>query len=491
MAIIRRQGIKNVIYGYIGILLGVLSTLYIQPFFLTEEQIGITRLVLSVSTILALISNMGTTTTIVKFLPHFYDPEKKHKGFFTMVILFPLIGFSICFSILMLFKKNLLGLYGENAHVLDEFFWPIILITFLNCIVFSFNAYCSAINKTSILTLINDVLNRIGFIACVLLFSYGFFTQDSYIYSLSLIYFVQLVLLFMIIKHFDAPVIRFSFFSNNHLLKEILKYCFYSSFIQVTGICTKFIDVVFIGKYQSMQQVGIYSIAAFIGLILDTPLNAVEKIAGVKVSRLFAANNLPEIEKIYKLSSKYLMMFCGLMGSVLVICIEPMLSLLPGNYSSGTWVTVIICLGAFFNAVTGINYSILTYSNLYRFSALFYFLLLVLIVILNIFFIPLYGITGAAMATMIASVVHNIFRSVLIRIKLNMQPFTIDSFKILLIISVSILSAYWITIENKYLLILLRGTVCTGVFLLLLTVFKVFSIREIKQEISGFKNTFS
>lgn len=490
MTVVRRQGIKNAIYGYAGILLGVLSTLYIQPFFLSKEEIGLTRLILSVSTILALISNIGTTTTIVKFLPHFYDRDTRHKGFFTIAVLFPLVGFTVCFAAVSFFKNDLLSLYGTNGPVLEKYFWPIILITFLNCIVFSLNAYCSAINKTSLLTLINEVLNRLGFIASVLLFSYSLLTENSYVYSLSVVYFIQLVLLFLIINHFDYPTVSFSFFSKNAHLKDIINYCFVSAFIQITGISIKFIDVVFIGKYETLQQVGIYSIAAFIGLILETPLNAIEKIAGTKVARLFVANNLDEIEKIYKLSSKYLMIFCGLIGSMLVVCITPLLGILPNDYSSGAHVTILICAGAFFNSAAGINYSILTYSNFYKFGALFYFLLLLIVIALNLLLIPVYGITGAAIAAMSVSILHNLFRFLFIKRKLNMHPFTLDSLKIVLIIAASILSACWISVENKYMLILLRGVTSGVVFLVLLLLTKVFSIREIKQEIQGFKSTF-
>jgi O-antigen/teichoic acid export membrane protein len=173
-----------------------------------------------------------------------------------------------------------------------------------------------------------------------------------------------------------------------------------------------------------------------------------------------------------------------------VVCIQPLLSLLPGDYSSGTLVTIIICVGAFFNSATGVNYSIITYSNFFKLGALFYFLLLVLTVFLNIILIPKYGITGAAIASAIVSVIHNLLRFILIKVKLNMQPFSIESLKIILIIAASVLSAYWLQAENKYLLVFLRGIISAGVFAILIVFLKVFSIKEIKQEILGLKNTF-
>lgn len=490
MSVVRRQGIKNTVYTYLGIILGILSTLYIQPFFLTKEQIGITRLIISVATILASVSCLGITSVIVRFFPLFHNKEKKHNNFFTIALVFPIIGFGLCLGLVSIFGEYILKFYGENADILLMYFRPIMLSSFFICLVFSFSAYCNSIDKSSLPTFINEIVNRLGFIICILLFSYGITTQNVYIYTLSLIYFIQLILLFLVINHSGHPSLSLSFFLNNPNLKKIIGFGLISAFIQITGISIKFIDVVFVGKYETLAQVGIYSIAAFIGLVLETPLTALEKIAGAKIARLFTSNNHLEIEKIYKLSSKYLMTFCGFFGCVLVVCIQPLLSLLPGDYSSGTMVTIIICLGAFFNSATGVNYSIITYSNFFRLGALFYFALLVLTVILNVLLIPIYGITGAAVATALVSVIHNLLRFVLIKIKLNTHPFTADSLKIVLIITLSVLSAWFIKTENVFLLIFLRGLISASVFAVMIISLKVFSLKEIKEEIQGFKNTF-
>lgn len=490
MSVVRRQGIKNTVYTYLGVILGVLSTLYIQPFFLTQEQVGITRLVISVGSVLASFSCLGVTGVIIKFFPVFRDSEKKHHGFFTLALVFPLTGFLLVALLVFLFNDSVLAFYGESAAVVKKYQLPILLIALFNCFIFSFNAYCNAIQRSSFPTFVNEVLNRLGFIASILLFFYGMLDQNEYIYSVSFIFLIQSAILFFVISRFDHPRVDLSFFSNNRHLGEIIRFGAISTFIQVTAICLKFVDVLFVGRYEKMDQVGVYSIAAFIGIVLETPLTAIEKIAGPKIAQLFAAGNQAEILKMYQLSSRYLMVFCGFLGCLIISCVEPALALLPGDYSSGALVTVIICIGTFFNAATGINYSILTYSNQYKLGAVFYIFLLTIACVLNIYLIPRYGITGAAIAAATIAVLHNIMRFLIIYLKLNMQPFRIESLKIVLIIFISVAAAYLINVENKFLLIALRGAVSGTLFLLFTVLLKVFTIKQLREELLSLKKTF-
>lgn len=490
MSVIRRQGIKNTVYTYLGILLGILSTLYIQPFFLSKEQVGLTRLVISVATVCASVACLGITSVIIRFFPYFRDSSTRHNGFFTLAVVFPMLGYLLCTLAVALFGEKLRQLYGPNADILGQYVVPVMLTALFICLSSSFTAYCHALGQSSLPTFVAEVMSRVGFIACILLFFYGVTTEDQYIYSLAVLYLAQMFVLLGVITRFDRPRLSLSFFSGNPHLKAIIRFGLLSSFMQITGVGLKFIDVLFVGKYKSMEQLGVYSIAAFIGLVLESPLLAVEKIAGARIAHLFAAGNLAEIKKVYVLSSKYLMVFCGLLLAVLVTCIEPALAMLPGDYSSGTLVTIVICIGAFFNAASGVNYSILIYSNQYKLGAWFYSGLLLLTCLLNIWLIPAYGLMGAAIATAGASVLHNLLRFAIIRSKLGMQPFTRASASVLLAIGLTVLVSFFIQADNRLLLIILRSAACVIVFLSLLLLLRVFSRSELKEELLSLKKTF-
>ena len=101
------------------------------------------------------------------------------------------------------------------------------------------------------------------------------------------------------------------------------------------------------------------------------------------------------------------MLIGGLLLVGIIANINDLLSLLPTPYHQEATVAVIACVGAFLNVATGVNTSILFSSEKYIYGTYLLFILLITAVTLNIILIPMYGITGAALATVISSVIYN------------------------------------------------------------------------------------
>lgn len=97
MGIIKRQGIKNALSTYLGIFLGFLNLIVVQPYFLTPEEIGLTRLLFSLSFLIALFIPLGVTNLTTKYFPYFLHDENGHHGFFGFILIFPIICFFNCF----------------------------------------------------------------------------------------------------------------------------------------------------------------------------------------------------------------------------------------------------------------------------------------------------------------------------------------------------------------------------------------------------------
>jgi O-antigen/teichoic acid export membrane protein len=80
-----------------------------------------------------------------------------------------------------------------------------------------------------------------------------------------------------------------------------------------------------------------------------------------------------------------------------------LLTFLPEGYQQGASIVMLLSTGSLFNMATGLNAAVLFTSEKYRYGAVFLISLAVVVLILQIVLIPIFGMIGAALATVLAS----------------------------------------------------------------------------------------
>jgi hypothetical protein len=130
MGIIQRQGLINSVISYTGLLLGAISLLFIQPYFLSKEEIGLTRVLFSFSSLIATFMPLGMNVITLKFFPHFRNHEKGHYGFFGLMFILPIIGFLLFGSILFIMKGYIISKYIDQSKLFTDYFYYIFPLSF-------------------------------------------------------------------------------------------------------------------------------------------------------------------------------------------------------------------------------------------------------------------------------------------------------------------------------------------------------------------------
>jgi O-antigen/teichoic acid export membrane protein len=144
---------------------------------------------------------------------------------------------------------------------------------------------------------------------------------------------------------------------------------------------------------------------------------------------------------------------------------DALLSLMPAEYSIARNVILFMGLGYLIDLATGANGVIIATSKYYRFDTWFMLVLVVFTLVTNITLIPIYGITGAGIASCLTFGIFNAARLVFIYLKFHIQPFTTAFLKIAAIGILSAGGAYFIpTMDNGYGDILLRGGIFSIIY---------------------------
>lgn len=108
MGVIKRQGIKNTIITYIGIIIGAFNIIFIQPKLLSPEELGLTRLLYDFAYMIGLAIPLGLPNIIVRYFPFFKDKSQKHHGFAGIILLIFGVGFLISTFFLIILKPNII-----------------------------------------------------------------------------------------------------------------------------------------------------------------------------------------------------------------------------------------------------------------------------------------------------------------------------------------------------------------------------------------------
>lgn len=467
MSSIKKQGIQNAVITYIGVVIGFVSLLFIQPNLLKPEELGLTRILIAAASLIATILPLGVSGVTTKFFPFFRNSEKKHYGYFGFMLLFPVAGTLLCGILIYLFKQPIIEQYVNQSFLFTRFFHLLLPFAFIIGLNIALNAYTASLFKTTIISFLENIFTRVLFILLIVAYYFGWIDLMAFMNLYVTVYLLQSLTMIGYIYTVDKPSLKpDTAFLKSFGINKLVHYGMLLTLSNFASLGLKHLDTVLLGTYLNLSYVGIFAVCTYISLVIEIPLTSLEKITHSKVAEAWANKDMESIKSIYYQSVKYLLLATGLLAIGIIANINDLLSLLPEAYHQGSTVAVIACIGAFLNAATGVNTSILFGSEKYIYGTYLLMFLLVLAFTLNVILIPIYGINGAALATMLASVVYNVLKFIIIWKNYRLQPYTTNSLKIVGIIAVSFAAGVLVPAQgNVVVSIVLRSSVITLVYL--------------------------
>jgi len=480
MGSIRKQGITNTIISYTGVCIGFLNLLILQPFMLSPEEFGLTRILYSATLLIGTIFPVGLNFLTIKFFPKFKNKENGHNGYFGLLLLMAFIGFVLIGALIFSCKYYILKKY-DSSPLFTEYFYYVFPIAF--CVGFTsiITGYCNALFKTSVPTFLNDVYLRLFVTIIVTAYYLKIISFPLFIMLFASSYAIQLVALLAYVKFLKALnlKINWAFFRAQHI-PEIAKYTIFLALASFASIGIRNIDVMMVGSYINLDAVAVYSLGMTVGSLIEVPVLALGKIADSKISDAIQRNDMHMVKQVYNKSVEYLILIGGILFVLLFANIAEIVTFLPTKYHEAKWVVIIISFSALVNMATGVNTSIIYYSSKYVIGTYLLFAMILISVVLNILLIPVYAIEGSAAATAIAMILYNIAKFLLIKKHFGLQPYNLHVIKIFLVIITTFGAGYFFpSFGDKITLIAIRTAALAVLFLGLLILLKVFTIKEL------------
>jgi O-antigen/teichoic acid export membrane protein len=439
MGIVINQSFKNTITTYLGFGIGAINTLFLYTYFLSDVYYGLVAFILSLANIMTPIMAFGVNNTMIKFYSTF-KTKNSLNSFLTLMLVLPLL-LIIPIGIIGSFSYEIIGeLLSVKNTIIKGYVGHVYVAAFAMAYFEVFFAW----SKTQMLTVfgnfLKEVLHRIGVMFLLLCIYFEWITVEQFITYVVGIYMLRMIVMMIYAFSLRLPVFKFIRIEG---ISEILRYSF---LIIIAGsIATIILDIdsFMLGLYIPIEKVAYYGVAIYIATVIAVPSRAMQQILQPLTAQLLNDNNKRELKDLYVRSSQTLFIIGGFIFLLIILNINELYHLIPIQFSDGLIVVFLISIAKLYDNLMGCNNVVLLNSKYYRVVIVFGVILAVLTIVLNMLFIPMFGINGSAFATFLAIALYNTIKIYFVKRKYDMIPFTVETGKVCILMIILILLFYF------------------------------------------------
>ena len=472
MGIIQKQSITGTVYSYVGVILGFITSALLFPRMLSTEQVGLLRILVSYSVILAQFAVLGMNAVTVKFFPYFRDQAKKHHGYIGLVLMVSLAGAVISLAAYLSLHDYLTTSAGEKSRLFVSYFYYVIPLFIFTLLFNVFDTYLRVLYNAVKGIVYKEIVQRVLIIVSVLMFFLGIVDFHTFVLLYVTAFMIPaLLLMATLIAGNNFNVLPDWDFIDKTKLRAISGIAFFGLLSSYSGVLIMNIDSVMIDHYLGLSQTGIYTITFFFGTLIIIPARTMNKISSVVIADSWKKNDTSNILSIYKKSSLLLAIAGAFAFIGIWVNIENVFKIIGPDYEQGKYVIFFIGLANVVEAFAGPSSLIIANSSKYKWLSFFLLVYTVLIIVTNIIFIPVWGIVGAALASFLSRFIFVLIRFFFLKHWFDLQPY---SYRHMLILAISVIALFLTSLipqnENFWIDTLIRSAFVSAVFVPLIYV---------------------
>ncbi len=387
----------NIIAAFVGYLIRMILARNLSP-----EEYGLFFAIFTLINILAIFKYAGLTSALIKFIPEF-EVHKKHKRIRTAIM----SVFYICLTnsiiiggIVLLLSDVLIKFYFKNAlasSILYLFIIMSILLTFRDILRSSFQG----LQKTIPFGLMYLIEN----IVILILISISFKLNLSIIgtticYILSLII---VIIAFLPWLNKITGIFKEKIFISKKISSKLIKFGIPLIIGGIGGMIILYVDTLILTYFVPLSEVGIYNVVVPTAMMLNFIAVSISQIIFPMISELKTRNLDKHLTTGVSLLQRYSFIIIIPLALIMFSFPKLIIRIMFGEmYISGAKTLQILVISMIFLVLAGINGNILNGLGKQKTGMKIMLLGGTINLITNFYFIPKYGIIGAAITSLIS-----------------------------------------------------------------------------------------
>ncbi len=424
MGIVQRDSFRVALITYAGAAIGYLNKVFLFTNFLDTDQVGLANLMITISLIYAQVAALGSRSIITRFFPFFHDEKQNHHGFFFGVLAFSSAGFVLATLLFVALRKPFAWVYADSGPLLIDYALYLIPLSLATLFFNLFESYLRCLFKNSIPTIAHEVILRLLITLAISLYALGMISFPAFVFIYVLSYCVPAIVLIIYslrkrlwkISSVYTPLFR-------RLGKIMLVYGLYSLLNNLSGFLLVSVDSLMVAGMLDLGKAGIYTTMVFMTSVMLIPYRSMVKVSGPLIAGYWKSRDMLQMQAVYSKATSANLVVGAALFMLLWVNLDSIFHFMAPEYKAGRFVFLMLGIGKLFDMSAGLNATILMTSKKYRYDLFFTVSMVIFAIVSNRLFIPLWGIEGAAFASMLTLIIFNIVRIAFIQYHFRIRPF--------------------------------------------------------------------
>jgi len=397
--------------------------------FVGIEYLGIYSLATSVTRIGEVIGIAGLQSGVMRYVSRL-DKENEIDEIRQRVRSGLMLGliFSIVTMILQLALSDWLAIeifqgseLLKRVIVISAFSLPFATVMIISA--FATQGYKLLKYKVTVMNIVRPTVMLLCTLLCL-----GIFSKDSaIIYPLLISAIVSALVSLLFLKKLVGIKLNEIFLGK--IDKELLSFSYPLMFVAIIGTLLHWMDIMMLGYFTDTTTVGLYHPATRTAGLMRTILLAFMGIFSPMMSDYHRKGKLDEMRKLYKLVVRWIISLSIPFAIIMIIYSKKIMLLFGGQYVSSANVLSLLVIAAFIQSFIGSSGPTLSMAGYPKINLINSIFVLMINVVLNYVWIPLFGINGAAYATLVSISFLAVIRLIEVRMIVKIQPFSIKMLK--------------------------------------------------------------
>ncbi|MCF8008979.1 MAG: flippase [Halanaerobiales bacterium] len=394
--------------------------------FMGAEVYGKLTYTFTIIILLSVFTRLGLTQGLVQFVSKLTEQNKEERNSLVTFSIFIVTLISIIFTFFLYKYSNYVAvniLNNKDLSILIKIMSP--LIIFL-----SLNGLSTGIYR-GIKTIRYNVFGSILFSSIKLLLVIIFGYMGFKIYGLALTYHISIIITVIYLYYKIKKLKLIGKISKTYFSSyiDILKFSYPLLMSGLLHFFINKIDIFMIGYYLSSTDVGVYTIALKVGTLTSFVLFSFNTIFAPNIASLYHNEKMSKLKKLYQVITKWIFAINIFVFSLILLLSKDIMTVFGPEFIIGATALILVAIGQVVNAGVGTAGSVNVMTGYPKSELYISIVVFVINISLNYILIPIYGINGAAIASLISVAVMNFMRLYILYKRLDFLPYTKDYLK--------------------------------------------------------------